>query len=244
MQDKVAVVTGGASGLGAAIAKTLVKHNVAVNVLDVDAEKLAHLDENFITHCVDVTDYAQVQKTIDAIVKECGAIDILVNNAGCIYSKPVVNIMSPENMKHSYNDFQRILELNLNSVFITGSIVIEKMVRLRTKGVIINISSISARGNAGQTAYAAGKAGVNAITKVWAKELGPFGIRSIAIAPGFINTESTRQALNEKTLDHIIKNTPLRKLGEVKNITKAVMYAIENDFVNGEILEVNGGLVI
>lgn len=244
LKDKVAIVTGGAGNLGLSIAKGLLVNDVTVIVLDIDKEKLKQLDRRFIAYDVDITNYQLVQECIDDIINRFSKIDILVNNAGVIYNEPLINIMNPFSMKHSYDTFKKNLEINLNSVFILSSIVAEKMVLKRTKGVIINISSISAKGNAGQTAYSASKAAVEAMTKTWAKELGSFGIRSNAIAPGFINTESTNIALSEKNIKHIVSNTPLKRLGESENIFQSVTYIIENDFVTGTVIEVNGGLTI
>jgi len=122
--------------------------------------------------------------------------------------------------------------------------VAAKMIKYRNKGVIVNISSISARGNAGQTAYAASKAAIEAMSKVWAKEFGCFGIRSVAVAPGFIDTAGTHDALEEKMLEQWIAKTPLRRTGNISEVVATIKFAIENDFMNGEVINVNGGLVI
>lgn len=193
---------------------------------------------------MDVTRPEEVLAVVAAIVEQNGRLDILVNNAGVIFSEPFVNIMNPAGMMHDYARFQNSIAVNLNSVFIVTSAVVEQMVRRRTKGVIVNISSISACGNEGQVAYSAAKAGVNAMTVTWSKELGRWGIRCNAIAPGFIGTESTRKALSETSLKHIQANTPLRRLGEAGEVAQAVAAVIGNNFMNGVILNVNGGLTI
>jgi 3-oxoacyl-[acyl-carrier protein] reductase len=118
------------------------------------------------------------------------------------------------------------------------------MVKRRTKGAIVNISSISACGNEGQTAYSAAKAGVNAMTVTWSKELGRWGIRANAVAPGFIGTDSTREALNATAIKHIEGSTPSRRLGTADEVAQAVIALVENDFINGTVLHVNGGLRI
>jgi 3-oxoacyl-[acyl-carrier protein] reductase len=125
-----------------------------------------------------------------------------------------------------------------------GAYIAEHMAVNRIRGVIVNISSICADGNAGQTAYSASKAGLESMTKVWAKELGSFGIRSIAIAPGFMDTESTHVALAESVLEEIRLRTPLRKLGKVSQVTHAIKFALTNDFVNAGVIRVDGGLTI
>ena len=244
IKDSIIIVTGGASGLGLGIALELLNNGAKVIILDVDNEKLSPLNNKFDTYNVDVTNYDLVQDVVHDIVKQNDKVDVLINNAGVIYNEPLINLMNPSNMKHSYNNFKQNINTNLNSVFIMSSIVIEQMVLKRIKGVVINISSISANGNAGQTAYSAAKSGVEAMTKTWAKELGGFGIRNVAVSPGFIDTDSTNGALNSQTIKHIKKNTPLNRLGGVINIAQGVIHAIENDFINGTVLEIDGGLTL
>lgn len=244
IKGTVALVTGGAKGLGFAIANHLSELGATVVVADRDAGVLAGLPEHLGCHQMDVTQMDQAKAVVAAIVAQHGRIDILVNNAGVIFSEPFVNILNPTGMMHDYDRFRDSLAVNLDSVFIVTSAVVEQMVRRRAKGVIVNISSISACGNEGQTAYSAAKAGVNAMTVTWSKELGRWDIRCNAVAPGFIGTESTRKALNESVLKHIQASTPLRRLGEAHEVAQAVAAVIENDFMNGVVLNVNGGLTI
>ncbi len=244
IKNAVALVTGGAKGLGRAIAMDLHERGATVIVADRDVEALNCLPEYLDRLVLDVTRPDEAKSVLAAIVTQHGRIDILINNAGVIFSEPFVNIMNPAGIMHDYGRFRDSLTVNLDSVFIMASAVVEQMVLRRTKGVIVNISSISACGNEGQTAYSAAKAGVNAMTVTWSKELGRWGIRCNAIAPGFIGTESTRQALSEAVLQHITSNTPLRRLGEALEVAQAVVAVIENDFMNGVILNVNGGLTI
>lgn len=244
IEGAVALVTGGSRGLGLAIATHLHQCGANVIVADRDAEATSHLPEHFGRHVLDVTRPDDAKAVVAAIADKHGRIDILVNNAGVIFSEPLVNILNPAGMMHDYQRYRDCLTVNLDSVFIMTSAVVELMVRRRTRGAIVNISSISASGNEGQTAYSAAKAGVNAMTVTWSKELGRMGIRCNAVAPGFIATESTRAALSESVLKHIQAETPLRRLGQADEVAKAVAAAIENDFMNGVILNVNGGLTI
>jgi 3-oxoacyl-[acyl-carrier protein] reductase len=193
---------------------------------------------------MDVTDPEHVKKVVAGIMERHGRLDILVNNAGVIFSEPFVNVMNPAGIMHDYGRFRASLTVNLDSVFIVTAAVVEHMVKRRTKGAIVNISSISACGNEGQTAYSVAKAGVNAMTVTWSKELGRWGIRTNAVAPGFIGTNSTRHALSETALKHIQGNTPLRRLGQAEEVAQAVIALVENDFINGTVLDVNGGLRI
>ncbi len=238
------MVTGGAQGLGFAIASHLSGLGATVVVADRNAEALAGMPEHLNKTQVDVTRPEEVKAAVAEIVALHGRLDILVNNAGVIFSEPFVNIMNPDAMMHDYGRFRDSLTVNLDSVFIVTSAVVEQMVRRRTKGVIVNISSISAQGNEGQTAYSAAKAGVNAMTITWSKELGRWGIRCNAVAPGFVDTPSTRSALNESVLKHVQSSTPLRRLGKAHEVAQAVAALIENDFMNGVVLDVNGGLTI
>jgi 3-oxoacyl-[acyl-carrier protein] reductase len=246
MPDKrLAIVTGGAGGIGLGIANVLADAGFIVVVLDISKERLASLDGTRLVGIhVDVTNEAEVVTAVEEITNRFGIIHVLVNNAGTIYNEPLINIMNREHPRHYFMTFKQNIEINLNAVFLMGSVVAEKMVLKRTPGVIVNISSICASGNAGQTAYSAAKAGVEAMTRVWSKELGAFGIRVAAVAPGFIDTESTRKALNEQKLKEICGRIPLRRLGKETNVAKVVLAIIENDFINGVIIPVNGGMVL
>ncbi|MES2888873.1 MAG: SDR family NAD(P)-dependent oxidoreductase [Pseudomonadota bacterium] len=244
VEGAVALVTGGAQGLGLAIARRLADDGATVVVADRNPQALAALAEGLEGVSMDVTDPEQVRTVVAGIVERHGRVDILVNNAGVIFSEPFVNVMNPAGIMHDYGRFRASLTVNLDSVFIVTAAVVEHMVKRRIKGAIVNISSISACGNEGQTAYSAAKAGVNAMTVTWAKELGRWGIRSNAVAPGFIGTDSTRQALNETVLKHIQTSTPLRRLGRAAEVAQAVIALVENDFINGTVLDVNGGLTI
>ncbi|MBB3315497.1 3-oxoacyl-[acyl-carrier protein] reductase [Rhizobium sp. BK181] len=244
LEGAVSLVTGGSKGLGLAIAHNLQAQGGRVVIADIDTAALNALPDIFDRRILDVTRPDDAKSAAQSLVEAYGRIDVLVNNAGVIYSEPMVNLMNPVGMMHGYDRFRQNLLVNLDSVFIMTSAVVEQMVLRRTKGVVINISSISARGNEGQTAYSAAKAGVNAMTVTWAKELGRFGIRCNAVAPGFVDTSSTRTALNEAIIKHIEAETPLRRLGRAEEIAQAVAAAISNDFLNGAILDVNGGVTI
>lgn len=244
VKSTVALVTGGAQGLGLVIARRLADAGATVVVADRNKETLATLPQGMEGVTMDVTDPEQVKETVAGVVEHHGKLEILVNNAGAIFSEPFVNIMNPAGIMHDYGRFRASLTVNLDSVFIVTAAVVEHMIKRRTKGAIVNISSISSCGNEGQTAYSAAKAGVNAMTVTWSKELGRWGIRSNAVAPGFISSDSTRHALNETLLKNIQSNTPLRRLGHADEVAQAVIALVENDFINGVVLDVNGGLRI
>lgn len=236
------MITGGGRGLGLAIATHLKERGAEVVVADRDLKALSTLAKGLEGRAFDVTQPQEVKAAVKAIIEQHGRIDVLVNNAGIIYSEPMINIMKPSEMMHDYGRFRECITANLDSVFIMTSAVVEQMVARRIKGIVVNISSISACGNEGQTAYSAAKAGVNAMTVAWSKEFGRMGIRCNAVAPGFIDTDSTRDALDDSIIRHIRSNTPLRRLGRADEVAQAVASIIQNDFINGAVLSVNGGI--
>lgn len=246
LADKVAIVTGGAGGIGRGIVRALRDRRCRVAVLDRDPVALAALAAEEGVTCLqcDVTDPAQVARAVDEVHSTYGRIDALINNAGRIHSAPLFNLLAAGERKHSLEAWREVIDANLTSAFLMTAHVVEKMATARTKGVIVNISSVSARGNAGQSAYAAAKAGVNALTVTWARELGVMGIRCVAIAPGFVDTDSTRSAMSENTLNEWVRRTPLRRLGRVEEIAQCVVAAIENDFLTGTVIEIDGALML
>lgn len=247
VRGRRAVVTGGARGLGLAIVEALLFKEAEVTVFDVDAAGLADLNARYpAVNCVecDVSNYEQVQQAVARYHEKYKSADILVNNAGILYSAPLVKFSASGLEKHSLDMWNKTLAVNLNAVFYMTVCMVEKMIAARTKGVIVNISSISASGNVGQSAYSASKAAVNALTATWSKELGVMGIRVAAVAPGFSDTDSTKAALSESVLQETVKKVPLRRLGKPQEIAQGVLAVIENDFFNGKVLELDGGLVI
>ncbi len=241
------IVTGGANGIGYRLVLDLLQEGANVCVIDIDQARLADLAsqrDRVITVDCDLTHALEVEACIESIFSKWQCIDILVNNAGVLHSSPLVSFSPDGIKKHLLGDWDKIISANLSSVFYITVCVAEKMLLKRTRGVIVNISSISANGNAGQTAYSAAKAGVNALTATWSKELGMFGIRTVGISPGFINTESTHKILRESAIKTITDKVPLRKLGEVHDISSGIISVIKNDFINGKVIEIDGGLTI
>jgi 3-oxoacyl-[acyl-carrier protein] reductase len=247
LAGKKVIVTGGVRGLGRAMVEQLVGRDARVTVFDVDA---AGLDGLRARHAgvqgavCDVADYEQVVAATRSYHAASGAPDVLINNAGLLYSAPLVAITSEGVTRHDVAMWHRVLTADLSSVFYMTSCVVEQMMVARTRGVVVNISSVSAAGNAGQSAYSAAKAGVNALTATWAKELGPLGIRVLAVAPGFVGLDSTRAAVSESVLRETIKRVPLRRLGTPEEVAAGVLCVIENDFVAGKVFELDGGLTL
>lgn len=247
LRGKKIIVTGGVRGLGRSIVDALVSKEAIVAVFDVNAQGLAELHEHYPgVNCVecDVANYNQVVDATNRYHAEFKSADVLINNAGILYSAPLLKISMSGVVKHDTAMWNKVLATDLSSVFYMTACVVEKMITSRTKGVVVNISSVSASGNVGQSAYSAAKAGVNALTTTWAKELSSMGIRVVAVAPGFTETESTKEAVSDAVLQEIIKKVPLRRLGKPQEIAQGVISVIENDFFNGKVFELDGGLVI
>lgn len=247
LQGKKVIVTGGVRGLGRAVVEKLLAKGAQVTIFDLDEGGLAEVQQQH-THvdCIvcDVSNYDHVVAATNHYHKCFGAADVLINNAGIIYSAPLFKFTADGIECHNVSKWQEVLATDLNSVFFMTLCIAEKMITTRTCGVIVNISSVAASGNAGQSAYSAAKAGVNALTATWAKELSPLGIRVAGVAPGFTETESTKQALSETVLRDVAKKIPLRRLGRAEEIADGVLSVITNDFFNGKTLELDGGLIL
>ena len=247
LKGKNIVVTGGAQGIGKGLVKALVQEGANVGVLDIDEPGLDQLQKEIDgIRCLrcDVSDNKKVKEAIQELCKLFKSIDVLVNNAAVIYSSPLVSLVPGAVKTHDVNMWDKVISTNLSSVFYVSGAVAEKMVLNRTKGVIVNVGSVGAAGNAGQSAYSAAKAAISALTVVWAKELGPLGIRVVCVAPGFTKTETTLGAMHENVLNDWIKKVPLRRLGEVNEIVDCIIFAIKNDFINAKTLAIDGGLTL
>lgn len=241
LERKVAVITGGARGIGFAVARRFIEEGAVVALWDVLEEQLsqatARLDGRASGYVVDVTDATAVQHAMNEVESSLGPVDVMVNNAG----------ITRDAMLHKMNDdmWNSVIDVNLKGVFICGREAATRM-RARGCGVILNTSSVVGLfGNIGQTNYAASKAGVIALTRTWAKELGPKGVRVNAVAPGYTMTEMM-QTVPQKILDALRERTPLRHLGQPDDIAAAFTYLASDDaaYVTGHVLSVDGGLTI
>lgn len=247
LSETQVLVTGGGRGIGRHLVERLTAEARRVAVFEKDETALVDLVAAYPAvgcYTCDVTDPGAVVNAVAAMESDGFELDVLVNNAGLVHSAPLINILEKNNRVHSAEIWQQVLAGNLSSVFYVTGPVVDHMLKRRKKGVVVSMSSISARGNAGQSAYSAAKAGVNALTRTWAKELSGFGIRFVSVAPGFIDTDSTREALSETNLTKLKGQIPLRRLGQVEHIYQTVRFIVENDYVNGTVLEIDGGLVI
>lgn len=242
LQGKVALITGASRGIGAAIALALGKQGATVigtATSVAGAERISQaLSQAAIKGtgmALDVNDAAQVDALLKATVEQFGDVDILVNNAGITRDTLLMR------MKEA--DWDDVLSTNLKSVFRMSQAVLRPMMKARS-GRIISISSVVGHmGNAGQTNYAAAKAGMTGFTKSLAQEVGSRGITVNCIAPGFIDTDMTRE-LSEEQRSGLLQHIPLGRLGQVEDIAAAVVFLASPHaaYISGETLHVNGGM--
>ncbi len=250
LQGRVTLITGGAAGIGRATALRFAEEGAKVVVCDVNAaagQALARtLGPEARFDRVDVADRQAVQAWVDDVFAHYGRIDVLVNNAGIMRDNQLVKVKDGELVGQMPEaDFDLVVSVNLKGVFNGAQAVAPYMIR-QNKGVILNAASISGLdGNFGQTNYVATKAGVIGMTKVWARELGRYNIRVNAVAPGLTATEILA-AMPEKVLEGMKARTPLRRLGEPREIANAYLFLASDEasFITGAVLRVDGGIVI
>jgi 3-oxoacyl-[acyl-carrier protein] reductase len=249
LNNRVALVTGGAAGIGKATAQRFREEGAVVVICDVKEEAgQAAVDELGLAafYKVNVADRQDVQRWIDDVVARFGRIDVLVNNAGVLRDGRLVVVKEGELVKQMPEaDWDLVIGVNLKGVFNCTQAVAPVMI-LQGSGVILNASSVvGLDGNFGQTNYVATKAGVIGMTKVWARELGRSGVRVNAIAPGFILTEMTLQ-MPEKIREEMAARVPLRRMGDTRDIANAYLFLASDEasYISGEVLRVDGGIVV
>lgn len=250
MQDRVVLITGGAAGIGKATAERFAAEGAKVAICDLNAEAgeqtARELGPDASYHTVNVVDRAAVDGWVAAVMAKHGRIDVLINNAGIVRDHQLVRIKAgepPQPMSEA--DFDLVIAVNLKGVYNCTQAVAPIMIEQQS-GVIISASSVvGLDGNFGQTNYVATKAGVVGMTKVWARELGRYGIRVNAIAPGFISTEILAD-MPQKILDAMTARTPLRRMGQPSEVANAYLFLASDEasFITGETLRVDGGVVV
>jgi 3-oxoacyl-[acyl-carrier protein] reductase len=234
LDNRVAVITGGARGIGRAAADRFVLEGATVVIWDINVDDAQN--DTFEYQQVDITDYSAVEKTAEDLIAKHGRIDILINNAGITRDATLAK-MTPE-------QWQQVIDVNLTGVFNCTRALAPRMAEARY-GRIINTSSVvGLYGNFGQTNYVATKSGVIGMTKVWAREFGRKGITVNAVAPGFIATEMIK-SVPEKVINMVIDKTPVQRLGTPEDIANAYLFLAgdEASFVNGTVLSVDGGFI-
>jgi 3-oxoacyl-[acyl-carrier protein] reductase len=248
LEGRTVAITGASRGIGAAIATGLAHRKVDLALIDRDADTLAEtaracrsLGVMARAYPTDVADEGSVVETYARIAEDFGRLDASIANAGILRDGLLVKVKEGEIVgKMSLADWQAVIDVNLTGVFLCGREAAEQMLRTGSQGSIINISSISRAGNFGQSNYSAAKAGVAALTVVWAKELARHGIRANAIAPGFVRTEILA-AMRPEVLEKMSASIPVGRLGRPDEIASTVVFLLENDYVNGRVIEIDGG---
>jgi NAD(P)-dependent dehydrogenase (short-subunit alcohol dehydrogenase family) len=241
MEQKIALVTGGSSGLGYATAKKFTENNIFTFVVGRDEDKLKKACSDFGKNCepivFDLTQLDGIPMMVQNIIQQKGQLDILVNNAGINLKKNLLDVTDEE--------FQKIIHTNVNSVFSLSREVAKSMVSKKS-GSIINISSMAAQyGIPAVIAYTASKTAVEGMTRAMAVELSPFGIRVNCIAPGFIFTKMSSTALNgdPERKNKVLSRTPMGKLGMPEDIANTAYFLAteESAFMTGTVIPVDGG---
>ncbi|WP_157314123.1 3-oxoacyl-ACP reductase FabG [Chitinibacter sp. GC72] len=244
LKDKVAIITGSASGIGEATAVRFAAEGAKVVVCDVNqagvdavVAKLAAGGAVAAGFVVDVTKKDTIAAMVDAVKAQFGRIDILVNNAGITQDAQLY--------KMSEEQFDRVIDINLKGVYNCTKAVVDTMIE-QNAGVILNASSVvGVYGNFGQTNYAASKFGVIGFVKTWAKELGKKGIRANAVCPGFVATPMVK-AMPEKVLQGMEDKVPMKRLAQPEEIASVYAFLASDDasYINGAAIEVTGGLTL
>ena len=248
LNEKVALITGGAVGIGKATAKKFVEEGAVVCICDVNEEAgqvtAGELGCKF--SGVDVSDRQTVQDWVDVILGEFARIDVLINNAGILRDGLFVKVKDGELVKQmSEEAFDTVVSVNLKGVFNCTQAVAPNMIRQGAGSIINATSVVGLDGNFGQTNYVAAKAGVVGMTKVWARELGRYNIRVNAVAPGMILTDMLL-SMPENILETFKQKTPLKRLGTPEEVANLYLFLASDDasFISGEVIRVDGGIVI
>ncbi len=251
INDISVLITGGCGGIGRATAAMFLERGAAkVGLLDIDTERVnqvvAELSEKYSADRVvglpaDLADPASILKAFELFDKFAGKLDVLVNNAGLLLQGPLFSVSFKGIKKFSLEEWHKAIDVNLTAVFICSQLSVERMVKKRIKGAIVNISSFSRNGFAGQSAYSAAKGGIASLTATLSKELSVYGIRCCAIAPGVIETQMTT-SIDETFVSKILENVALKRLGTPEEIAHGIQFCVENDYFNGKVLEIDGGM--
>ena len=249
ISNKTVVVTGAGRGIGRAIALKLARHGADVALFDLNADDLEETSAlcaaesvKALGYRVNVADEGEVSAAMTRVAADFGRLDGLVNNAGIVRDGLLVKVKDGAVVgRMTMDQWNAVIGVNLSGVFLCAREAAAHMIELGNGGVIVNISSISRAGNAGQSNYSAAKAGVESMGVVWAKELARYGIRVGSIAPGFTHTEIL-SSMRPEVLDKLTAPVPLKRLGQPEEIAHAVLFIFENDFFTGRCLDVDGGL--
>ncbi len=249
IRNKTIVVTGAGRGIGRAIGLQLARRGADVALFDLNAAELEETRALCAAEAVqarayrvNVADESEVSAAMTRVATDFARLDGLVNNAGIVRDALLVKVKDGAVVgRMTMDQWNAVIGVNLSGVFLCAREAAAHMIELGKGGVIVNISSISRVGNAGQSNYSAAKAGVESMGVVWAKELARYGIRVGSVAPGFTHTEILA-SMRPEVLDKLTAPVPLKRLGKPDEIAHAVLFIFENDFFTGRCLDVDGGL--
>ena len=251
VRGKTILVTGAGRGIGRSLSEHFARKGARLALLDTNPQDLEETRARCVElgaeargYTADAASEDSVVGTLDQITKDFGSLDGLINNAGIVRDALLIKVKDGQIVsKMTLAQWQSVIDVNLTGVFLCAREAAQRMIARATGGVIVNISSICRAGNAGQTNYSAAKAGVMAMTVVWAKELARFGIRVGAVAPGFVRTPMV-ESMKPDALARMTAPIPLGRLGEPDEIAHAVGFIFENDLFTGRCVEVDAGLRI
>jgi 3-oxoacyl-[acyl-carrier protein] reductase len=249
VRGKTILVTGAGRGIGRSLATHFAVKGANLALLDVNDKDVnetralcAQLGIDVRSYVADAANEDSVVGALDKVITDFGTLEGLINNAGIVRDGMLVKVKDGQVVgKLTLAQWQAVIDTNLTGVFLCAREAAQRMINHSVRGVIVNVSSISRAGNAGQTNYSAAKAGVAAMTVVWAKELARYGIRVGAVAPGFIRTPMV-EAMKPEALAKMTSPIPLGRLGEPEEIAHAVGFIFENDLFTGRCVEVDAGL--
>ena len=252
IKGKVVVVTGGAQGIGFAIAERFAKAGAKIVIGDIKEDVLTEAAEALKKHGAEVETVVcnvakeeDAEKLMQSAVDRFGALDVAILNAGILRDGLLIKVdkeTGKVKKKMSLEQWQMVIDVNLTGVFLTGREAAVRMAELGKGGVMVLMSSIAAEGNFGQTNYSATKAGVRAMAVTWSQELARYGVRVAAVAPGFIGTPMVKRDMKQEALEKLLKHVPVGRLGEPDEVAHTCQFIVENDFITGVTLGVTGGM--
>lgn len=257
LEGATIVITGAGGGIGRAAAIEFARCGASLVLSDIRAESLEETERlareasgrkiQVYRQTGDVSKESDAAALMQRAVTETGRLDCAFLCAGILRDGLLVRVDRETGKvkgKMSLEEFQRVIDVNLTGVFLTAREAAVQMIESKSQGVIIPVASVSMHGNPGQTNYSASKAGVAAMTKLWAQELARFKIRSAGIAPGFIATDMVMKDMKPEALAKWEAMIPIGRLGEASEIARTAVFICQNDLVNGVILEISGGVKV